>query len=63
MVTDGALVELVVALVVVLVLYLDTCPPVIWMGKNEYGRVEIWRTGCGWVKKGAKKGFQNHRYC
>ena len=22
-----------------------------WMGKNEYGRVEIWRTGCGRVKK------------
>ena len=21
------------------------------MGKNEYGRVETWRTGCGQVKK------------
>ena len=20
-------------------------PPIIWMGKNEYGRVEIWWTG------------------
>ena len=25
------------------------------MGKNEYGRVEIWWTGCGRVKKEQKK--------
>ena len=32
-------------------LYLETRPPVIWTGKNEYGRVEIWRTGCGRANK------------
>ena len=32
-------------------LYVETCPPVIWTGKNEYGQVEIWWTGSGQVKK------------
>ena len=26
-------------------LYVETRPPVIWTGKNEYGRVEIWVDG------------------
>ena len=26
-------------------LYAETRPPVIWMGKNSYGRVEIWVDG------------------
>ena len=30
-----------------------TCPPVIWTGKNEYGRVEIWVDG--YKNEGAKK--------
>ena len=25
--------------------YVETRPPVIWTGKNEYGRVEIWVDG------------------
>ena len=38
-------------------------PPVIWMGKNEYGRVEIWWTGCAGKKMKEQQNFQNHRYC
>ena len=26
-------------------LYVETRPPIIWTGKNEYGRVEIWVDG------------------
>ena len=26
-------------------LYVETRPPVIWTGKNEYGQVEIWVDG------------------
>ena len=46
-------------------LYVETRPPVIWTGKNEYGREKYGRTGGGRVKnEGAKsKVFQNHRYC
>ena len=36
-------------------LYVETRPPVIWTGKNEYGRVEIWWTGKN--NEGAKKGL------
>ena len=38
-------------------LYVETRPPVIWMGKNEYGRVEIWVDGWWMGKKneGVKK--------
>ena len=42
-------------------LYVETHPPIIWMGKNEYGRVEIWWMGKN--MKEQKKVFQNHRYC
>ena len=32
-------------------LYLETRPPVIWTGKNEYGRVQIWVDGWWTGKK------------
>ena len=35
-------------------LYVETRPPVIWMGKNEYGQVEIWVDG--YKNEGGKKG-------
>ena len=46
-------------------LYVETRPHVIWTGKNEYGRVEIWVDGWWTGKKsdGGKNIFQNHRYC
>ena len=35
-------------------LYVETCPPFIWAGKNEYGRVEIWLDGW-WTGKQMKE--------
>ena len=32
-------------------LYVETRPPFIWTGKNEYRRVEIWVDGCWMGKK------------
>ena len=40
-------------------LYAETRQPVIWTGKNEYGRVEIWVDGLKKMKE-QKKVFQNH---
>ena len=38
--------------------------PIVWMGKNRCGWIEIWVVGWWQVKKeGAKKVFQNHMYC